>query len=58
LNRYFCESDLDFLIPTFSPDIVWLGSGDKMQAEGAKKVAECFRAGEADLIPRDKLYCP
>ena len=39
-------------------DIVWLGSGDKMQAEGAKKVAECFRAGEADLIPRDKLYCP
>ena len=27
LRRYFCESDVEFLISTFDDDIVWLGAG-------------------------------
>lgn len=53
LRKYFCESDVEFLISTFAPDIVWLGGGEKMQAEGAENVAAWFRGGQADLIPCD-----
>ena len=35
LRRYFCDSDVEFLISTFESDIVWLGGGEAMQAEGA-----------------------
>ena len=50
LRSYFCDSSIDFLISTFAPDIVWLGGGEKMWAEGAADVAAAFRAGEGDLI--------
>ncbi|MDO4271141.1 MAG: response regulator [Eubacteriales bacterium] len=53
LRRYFCESDIGFLIDSFASDIVWLGGGDKMQAEGADAVAAYFRAGESALVPCD-----
>lgn len=42
LHRYFCESDVDFLISTFTPDIVWLGGAAHHKAEGAEAVARCF----------------
>ncbi|MFQ7550847.1 MAG: hypothetical protein ACLRMZ_11720 [Blautia marasmi] len=46
LRRYFCESDVEFLISTFDEDIVWLGAGPQQQAEGKEAVAACFwRAG-------------
>ena len=53
LHRYFCESDLDFMISTFAPDIAWIGGGVKMQAEGAEAVAAFFRAGAGDMFPCD-----
>ena len=51
LHQYFCESDLEFMISTFAPDIVWIGGGVKMQAEGAADVAAFFRAGQKDMFP-------
>lgn len=51
LRRYFCECDVEFLVSKFAPDIVWLGAGDKQQAEGAEAVAACFRGGQGDLTP-------
>ena len=32
LRRYFCESDVEFLISTFDDDIVWLGAGPQQRA--------------------------
>ncbi len=51
LTRYFCEADVEFLISTFAPDIVWLGAGEMQRAEGAEAVAACFRAGKDELAP-------
>ena len=51
LHSYFCESDVEFLISTFAPDIVWLGAGLNQKAEGKDKVAACFREGKGDLAP-------
>ena len=34
LRRYFCECDVEFLISTFAPNIVWLGGGEMQKAEG------------------------
>lgn len=51
LHKYFCESDVEFLISTFAPDIVWLGAGPSQQAEGSGNVAACFREGAGDLAP-------
>lgn len=53
LYRYFCESDVEFLISTFAPDIIWLGAGERQKAEGREAVAECFRQGADDLAPCD-----
>lgn len=53
LHRYFCDSDIEFLISTFAPDIVWMGGGEKMQAEGAEAVAACFRMGKDAAVPCD-----
>ena len=38
LRRYFCESDVEFLISTFDDDIVWLGAGPQQRAEDRKSV--------------------
>ena len=53
LRSYFCESDVEFMISTFSDDIVWLGAGEKMKAEGAKDVGAYFRGGKDALVPCD-----
>lgn len=53
LRRYFCDSDVEFLISAFAEDIVWLGAGEKQKAEGRERVAACFRVGEEELLPFD-----
>lgn len=55
VRTYFCDSNIEFMISTFAPDIVWIGGGDKMLAEGREKVAAFFRAGKENMIPCD-LY--
>lgn len=55
LRRYFCESDVEFLISTLAKDIVWLGAGEKQKAEGKDAVSACFRMGKDDLVPCDML---
>ncbi len=51
LRRYFCESDVEFLISTFASDIVWLGAGREQKAEGFEAVSQWFRAARNDLMP-------
>ena len=51
LRKYFCESDVDFLISTFTPDVVWLGGGELQKAEGAEAVGKAFSAARNDLMP-------
>lgn len=51
LRKYFCESDVSFLISRFTDDIVWLGGGKEMSAQGKEAVASVFLAGANDLIP-------
>ncbi len=50
LRKYFCEGDVDFLVSTFTPDIVWLGSGPQQKAEGAEAVAACFLAARNEMM--------
>ena len=51
LTSYFCDAEVEFLISTFSPDIVWMGGGADQRAEGAEAVAAAFRAGKSELVP-------
>lgn len=51
LRSYFCDSEVDFLISTFAPEIVWMGGGEKQRAEGREAVASAFRREKEDLIP-------
>lgn len=51
IRRYFCHGDVEFLISSFAPDIVWLGGGKAQKAEGAENVARYFRAARATLLP-------
>lgn len=51
LHSYFCEADVEFFISTFSPEIVWMGAGRRMKAEGREAVAAVFRAGKGELAP-------
>ena len=53
LTRYFCDSDVEFLISTFAEDIVWLGAGELQKAEGRDAVGACFRGGQDELSPCD-----
>lgn len=50
LRMYFCENDVEFLISSFAPEIVWLGGGEYQKAEGRDNVARCFREGRGDLL--------
>lgn len=53
LTKYFCESEMEFMISTFAQDIIWLGGGEKQKAEGRDAVAACFRMGKDDMIACD-----
>ena len=47
LTSYFCNSDVECLISTLAPDVLWLGGGKEMRARGREAVASAFRnAGE------------
>ena len=47
LTSYFCDSDVECLINTLAPDVLWLGGGKNMRARGREAVAAAFRnAGE------------
>ncbi|EEO27601.2 PAS domain S-box protein [Oxalobacter formigenes HOxBLS] len=51
LRHYFCESDVDFLISTFTDDIVWLGAGKDQKAEGREAVSRWFGNVRNELMP-------
>lgn len=51
VRKYFCESDMDFLISTFAEDIVWIGGGEHQQAQGREAVAASFLEGKDAMIP-------
>lgn len=53
LRRYFCNGDIDFLISTFAPGIVWLGAGEHQHAEGREAVSRQFLKGRDEAIPFD-----
>lgn len=53
LVTYFCSSDVEFMISTFADDIIWLGGGSHMKAEGKEAVAACFRSGKGAMIACD-----
>lgn len=55
IRKYFCESDIEYLISTFAEDIVWLGGGKEQRAEGKDAVASYFRTGKKDLMAFDMI---
>lgn len=46
LRRYFCESDVEFLISTFDDDIVWLGAGPQPAGRGEGGCGSLFSGGQ------------
>lgn len=51
LESYFCRGEVEYLISTFSDDIVWVGGGRRHTAEGKEAVAAWFREGQKDVTP-------
>lgn len=50
LWRYFCDGDINPLVSTFAPNIVWLGAGEAQRAEGREAVAAAFLSGRDNMI--------
>ena len=50
LHSYFASSSLDLLLAYLAPDVVWLGAGREMSAEGRQRVGDIFRASANRLI--------
>lgn len=50
LRKYFCESNVEFMISTLAEDVIWMGASRNQRAEGKEAVAAFFRAGESTLI--------
>ncbi len=48
---YFRYNDVESLVASFADDIVWLGGGQQMRAEGKEAVGKWFLDGKSDLIP-------
>ena len=51
LHSYFASSSLDLLLTYLAPDVLWLGAGREMSAEGRQRVGDIFRASANRLIP-------
>lgn len=51
LHAYFEKTDPDPLLAHLAPDVIWLGAGQEMEAEGRDRVAAIFRKGQDQLIP-------
>ncbi|QNL44093.1 response regulator [Oscillibacter hominis] len=52
LTSYFCNSDVECLISTLAPDVLWLGGGKEMRARGREAVTAAFRNG-GEMIAYD-----
>lgn len=50
LRTYFCDSKAEFMISTFSEDIIWLGAGEMQKAEGRAAVSAYFEMGKETMI--------
>ena len=55
LRRYFCDSDVDYLVSLFTPDIVWLGAGKEQKAEGFEAVSRHF-LDEKNVLLRCRIW--
>lgn len=55
LESYFCRGEVEYLISTFSEDVVWVGGGRHQTARGAAEVARWFRDGQKDVTPCDMV---
>lgn len=51
LRKYFCESDMEFMISTFAEDIVWVGGGEHQYARGREAVSSAFLKGKDEMLP-------
>lgn len=51
LHAYFEETDLEPLLAHLAPDVIWLGAGQEMLAEGRDAVTAIFKKGQSQLIP-------
>ena len=49
VNSYFQDSDVEFLIRTFSDDIIWMGAGEEQRLRGKEAVAQAFRKGREEM---------
>lgn len=51
LHAYFEETNLVPLLAHLAPDVIWLGAGQEMLAEGRTAVTAIFEKGQDQLIP-------
>ena len=51
LHAYFEETNLGPLLTHLAPDVIWLGAGQEMLAEGRTAVTAIFEKGQDQLIP-------
>ena len=51
LHAYFEETNLGPLLAHLAPDVIWLGAGQEMLAEGRTAVTAIFEKGQDQLIP-------
>lgn|GEM_PF-1845068 len=59
LYTYFAENRLDFLFSLLAEDIVWVGVGKYLKAEGRQAVCQFFTNGKAQMFPclmSEELY--
>lgn len=45
LHAYFEKTDLGPLLNHLAPDVIWLGAGQEMLAEGRETVTAIFKKG-------------
>ncbi|MBT9776242.1 response regulator [Clostridium sp. MCC353] len=50
LRKYFCESDMEFMISTFAEDIIWVGGGEHQTAKGKEAVTRAFLKGKEEML--------
>ncbi len=43
VHKHYCENDVETLIAQMTPDIIWIGAGEKEYAVGKETVAGIFR---------------
>ena len=51
LHSYIENADIEPLLAHLAPDIIWMGAGREMLAQGRDAVTEIFRKGKDQLVP-------